>query len=125
MTRKFFFITTSIILGLLVLINLFAKDSFYESMFIKINGSTFEPVLTLVFSLFITSAIMLFTASSFFDKWLKKFLVWYFPGALLLTFTFPTSGYVMPHRYDIAVFLGVLMVFVTLIASIYSRYRPK
>jgi len=109
----------------LSLINIFYKGSFYESWFLDVNGSIFEPVLVIITFLFLTSLITFKINKNLFKKWFQKFFIWYFPLTLLLTFAFPTSGYTMIHRFDAAVLFGMVMVVVTLGIVGYSLYRGR
>lgn len=112
MTNKFLLTIIAVLLTLVTLItepfasrlhnNILRpfEESHLETLFVLLAGSFLSLLLTLKFK-------------SIFKTWLKKFFVWYFPLAYLLTFTFPVTGYTMIYRFDAAVLLSMLMVIVT------------
>ncbi|HMO82808.1 MAG TPA: hypothetical protein PKA42_01445 [Candidatus Paceibacterota bacterium] len=119
---------TLIVLNILILILLFVLTDptfkFLNDGALAVYEPNIEPLFLLFISSFLSALVILFR-KNIFQKWFKKFLVWYFPLSLLLTFTFPTSGYTMIHRFDAAVMFGVGMILITLGMVIYSFYRPR
>ncbi len=112
--------TNKLLLGsatLLLIVIWFVTDpltsSFHKNIFREWEEFSLEALFILLIGTVISSFVI-FAIKGIFAIWFKKFFIWYFPVAYLLTFTFPTTGYTMIYRFDAAVILSIIMVVVTL-----------
>lgn len=123
MTYKNFLISNFLVVLLLITATEPSLKFFHKGLLSDYETYIEIPFILLLSSL--ASAIIIWVHRELFNSWFRKFLVWYFPTTLLLTFLFPTTGYVLPHRYDMAVFFGSVMVLVTIVFMVYSLYKNK
>ncbi len=101
---------------LLFLINYFALGSFYESTFLTINNSIFEPILYWAICIVVCSLVLVFFKESIFDAWMRRVFIWYVPFGMVLTFlTSPNLSYSFPDRFGVATVLGWGLVILTVV----------
>lgn len=110
----------------LFIINTSALGSFYEERFLEINQAFFEPILFWTTSLLLSSFILVFFSNNIFEFWLKKFLVWYLPLGLFLTFMADTSvSYTFPNKVGLAIWFGSILIFATLVIVLIQKFYFK
>lgn len=124
--KKSFFICSLALLLVMILINIFAIGSFYEKIFLHINGTIFEPLLMWSVSLLISSFILLFFNQRISNTLFKKVYIWYLPLGILLTFlSDPYASYTFPDRVWFATFFGTILVITTLIFALIQKFIYK
>lgn len=127
MSKKYFLVVSLFFLALHALFNIFALDWYPFNLVSDLNGVWLEPSLNWSLTLVLTGLIGLIFRNNYFHIWLRRFFIWYFPFAYLLTFTFPTYGGLMETtKSGAAIMFGALMVFVTVVWVGYSFIKqPK
>ncbi len=90
------------------------EDLYFNSLFILLVST-------------IISVVVIYIRHQAYKLWFRRFFIWYFPIAYLLTFTFPTYGGIMETtKSGAAIILGALMLFITVVWVGYSFYKsPK
>jgi hypothetical protein len=112
--KKHFLINSIVFLVALFLINFFALGSFYESIFLDLNKTIFEPVLYWAVCVALCSFILIALNESIYQAWFKRIFRWYLPLGLVLTFlTSTTLSYTFPDRLGVATLLGWGLVILT------------
>ena len=115
-SKKSFLLCSIGFLMVLFMINYFALNSFYESIFLALNKALFEPVLYWTICVVICSVILVGLRDSIYQLWLKRIFSWYFPLGLVITFLTDASlSYAFPDRLGIATILGWGLVVLTVI----------
>lgn len=120
-------IKASVILTTVTLLNFmllaFSKRILGDSLdrvFIKdVILTSFYFLMAATLSIF----ILLFFSDQIFKLWLKKFMVWFAPLAVLLIAIGSTEvNYGWPTRTSFAIFTGEVMVVVTLLFALVQRF---
>ena len=74
----------------------------------------------------VISIVFLFFSETVFKKWLRKVVSWFLPLSVILILT-GTDGnsYTWLSRTDITIFMGVVLVAITLVFALVQRFRYK
>ena len=74
----------------------------------------------------VISIVFLFFSENIFQKWLRKVVSWFLPLSVILILT-GTDGnsYTWLSRTDITIFMGVVLVAITLVFALVQRFRYK
>jgi len=109
---------------------LFITDSsthfLHGGIFYNLEVPLLEPLFFISLAIVISTAILLFFSERIFKLWLRKFMIWFVPAAVLLIATGSvTVSYGWPTRTSFAILSGEIMVVVTLLLALIQRFYYK
>jgi hypothetical protein len=88
-----------------------------------LETSLLEPLFFLTSSIFISVALLFFFSEKIFEVWLGKFMIWFFPLSLIIIAIGSVEvNYGTPTRSSLSIFMGSIMVGVTLIIALTQRF---
>ncbi len=126
MTNKILF-SSSLATVLILIISTEPSFKFlHKGIFNNYEEMVLEPLFIFAVAFFISSIILLFFSGETFSKWLSGFVSWYGPLSIILIMTGTTgSSYAWFSRSDIATFLGIVLVAVTLVFALMQKFVYK
>jgi hypothetical protein len=110
--KRVYFLGSVSLLILLVLLNLFGISKYFNSASVDFDSAFFEPTLNWSLAFIVSSILLLSVGNATFQKWFKRFFIWFVPLGLLITFTSDVYGGIpQPGRADIAAWFSGILVF--------------
>ena len=92
----------------------------------KYGEALTDPLEYISLSLLITTLILLFFSDKVFNLWLRKFMIWFGPIALILIAMGSAEiNFGWPTRTSMAINMGGIMVVVTLLFALVQRFYFK
>jgi hypothetical protein len=125
-TAKYFLLFSIIITSLIIVITEPALASLNKGFFNKFESSFFEPIFYWSIALATSSLILLFFSREVFALWYRKVFLWFVPVGLVVTFlTSSGISYGGLSRLSTALFLGELLIVITLVFALVQKFKYK
>lgn len=124
--KKILFIT----IPLSIILLLFTEPQFSwlnSGISTELENGLLAPLFYTLIGYSISCLILLFFNNQIFKLWLRKIVSWFLPFSLIVLFASSSSrgGVVSFDRTDYAIFLGFVLVVVTLVFTLVQKFYYK